>query len=168
MSDPYMELGQTFKASVAALRRLRGRENHCPGELSDAQYGVLFGLREGQELPVGEVAVAADLSPASGTEMLEALAAAGLVDRRRSERDRRVVLVSLTPRGRKLVEARRSVMEPKWRSALSGFSEAELRTATAVLDRIRAFFDERSAERDAAVEVGGSLAGATHAEAGPR
>jgi DNA-binding MarR family transcriptional regulator len=163
------ELARAFKGALAARRRLRGSENHASGELTDAQYGLLFGLREVDELSTGELAFAAELSPAAATEMLETLAAAGLVERRRSERDRRVVLVSLTDRGRNLVEARRAEFEPRWRAAFSQFSDAEIRSAAAVLDCVRDLFDElareRSAEADDAVEVRRPLARAAHAEA---
>ncbi|HUZ28051.1 MAG TPA: MarR family transcriptional regulator [Solirubrobacteraceae bacterium] len=164
------ELARAFKGTLAARNRARGRETHKPGELTDAQYSLLFGLRDPVELPTGELAFAADLSPASTTEMLEGLGAAGLVQRRRSEQDRRVVLVSLTARGRELVEARRAEFEPRWRAAFGEFSEAELRSAVAVLDQLRDFFDElsraRSAEADAPVEVGSALPRTTHAKAG--
>jgi DNA-binding MarR family transcriptional regulator len=168
-SDALEELGQAFKGALAARRRLRARETQFPGELTDAQYSLLFGLRARPELSTGELALAADLSPAAATEMLEGLAAAGLVERRRSERDRRVVLTSLSERGRALVEERRAQFEPRWRAAFADLSDAELRGAAAVLDRIRAFFDElarqRSGEADDAVEVRRPLAGAAHAEA---
>ena len=68
------QLGRSFKGAMAAVRRLRGRETRHPGELSDAQYGLLFGLREHSELSSSELALAADLSPATATEMLDALA----------------------------------------------------------------------------------------------
>lgn len=141
-TDATGELGRSFKAANAALRRLRGRERRRPDELSDAQYSLLFNLREHEALPSSELAHLADLSPASTTEMLDALAGHDLVQRARSERDRRVVLVSLTERGRAHVEERRARFEPRWRAAMSGFSDAELRTAAAVLDRLRALFDE--------------------------
>jgi DNA-binding MarR family transcriptional regulator len=163
-------LGRALKGAMAANRRMRGRETLVPGDLTFAQYGLLFGLRDCAELSTGELGFLAELSPAATTEMLEGLAAAGLVERRRSERDRRVVLVSLTDRGHQLVEERRALFEPRWRAALSEFSEADLRAAAAVFDRIRDLFDqfarERSAEADEPVEVGRPLPGAAHAEAG--
>jgi DNA-binding MarR family transcriptional regulator len=143
------ELGRAFKGALAAVRRLRGRESHAaaPGALSDAQYGVLFCLLESEQLSMSEVAVRADLSPASATEMLEALAQAGLVERTRSQRDRRVVLGTLTARGRELVEARRARFEPRFRAAMAPFTPEELRTAAAVLERLRAMFDDLADER---------------------
>jgi DNA-binding MarR family transcriptional regulator len=144
--DGATQLGQSFKRVTAAVRRLRGRETRCPGELSDAQYSLLFGLREESELSTRELAFLADLSPATTTEMLEALEAAGLVHRHRSQIDRRVVLTSLTDRGRDLVEERRARYEPRWRAALAEFTEVELLTAASVLERLREMFDELSTE----------------------
>jgi MarR family transcriptional regulator, organic hydroperoxide resistance regulator len=140
--DPLVCLSRSFKRAMAAVRRLRGRETRRPGELSDAQYGLLFGLRDHSELSSSELAVAADLSPATATEMLESLEAAGLVRRARSQRDRRVVLTSLTDRGRELVAERHARYEPRFRAAFAGFSEQELRAAAAVLDRMAEMFDD--------------------------
>ena len=88
----------TFKAAMAAVRRLRGRDTHRPGELSYAQYGLLFGLADGGERSASELAGLADVAPATATQMLDSLVAGGFVERSRSERDRRLVLVSLTAR----------------------------------------------------------------------
>jgi DNA-binding MarR family transcriptional regulator len=119
---------------MVAVRRLRGRDTHRPGEVSYAQCSLLFGLAERGELSASELAGLADVSPATATQMLD--------------RDRRVVLVSLTERGGKLVAARRARYEQLWAAALTGFSERELTTATAVLDRARAIFDEIASESE--------------------
>jgi DNA-binding MarR family transcriptional regulator len=90
---------------------------------------------------MSELALMADLSPATATVMLDGLATAGLVSRVRSERDRRVVLTALTEHGRELVEERHARFAPCWNAALAEFSEDELRTTAAVLDRLREMFD---------------------------
>ncbi|MBV8221440.1 MAG: MarR family transcriptional regulator [Solirubrobacterales bacterium] len=145
--DATDQVARSFKRALAALRRMRGRETHYPGELTDAQYSLLFCLRDQSQMSLRDLADAADLSPASVTEMLEGLAVAGLVDRQRSERDRRVVLTSLTDNGRVLVEERRARFEPRLRAALDPFSEDELVVAAAVLDRLRDMFEEVAEER---------------------
>jgi DNA-binding MarR family transcriptional regulator len=145
--DAAHEVTRAFKRAMAAVRRMRGRETHRPGELTDAQYGLLFCLRDQSEMSVRDLAYAADLSPASVTEMLEGLAAAGLVERRRSERDRRVVFTLLTDSGRSLVEERRARFEPRLRAALSEFGNEELVVAARVLERLRGLFDEVADER---------------------
>ena len=134
-------LGQSFKRATAAARRLRGRDTHRPGSLRHAQYQVLFDLLRGGELPAGELAAEADVSPASMTQMLDRLADAGLVERVRSDTDRRVVGARLTEAGRAVCEERRAALEPLWREMLAGFTANELHTATAVLDRLTAFFE---------------------------
>lgn len=146
--DAAQEVARSFKRAMAAVRRLRGRETNRPGELTDAQYSLLFCLRDQSQMSVRELAEAADLSPASVTEMLEGLTGAGLVRRQRSDRDRRVVLTSLTENGRGLVEDRRARFEPRFRAALEPFSEDELVIAASVLERLRDLFEEIGDERD--------------------
>jgi len=146
--DAAQQVARSFKRAMAAVRRLRGRETNRPGELTDAQYSLLFCLRDESQMSVRELAEAADLSPASVTEMLEGLAGAGLVDRHRSDRDRRVMLTSLTESGRGLVEDRRARFEPRLRAALEPFSEDELVIAASVLERLRDLFQEIGDERD--------------------
>jgi DNA-binding MarR family transcriptional regulator len=135
-------VGQSLAALLAAARRLRGRETHRSGQLSYAQYGLLFNLAEAAlELSSTELARQAALSPATVAQMLDGLEAAGLVVRRRAEHDKRVVLTSLTPRGAEVVAERRAQLDPCWRAMLSDFDEDELRHAAAVMERVGGFFD---------------------------
>jgi DNA-binding MarR family transcriptional regulator len=135
-------LGRAFKGTQAAVRRMRGRETHHPGELSYAQYGLLFALSDGEPRSSRELALAADVSPATAAEMLDSLAASGLVERTRSHDDKRIVLTSLTQRGKAVIEERHARYEPRWRAALAGFTQDELHTAARVLDALRHMFDE--------------------------
>jgi MarR family transcriptional regulator, organic hydroperoxide resistance regulator len=141
-TDPREQLGHAFKATMVAVRRLRGREAQGLGKLSYAQYSLLGSLSAEPELSASQLAAIADLSPATVTQMLDHLESDGLVTRVRSQLDKRVVLVALTSSGRKLVEERRARFEPRWQAALAEFSDAELLTAAAVLDRLRELFDE--------------------------
>lgn len=136
------QVGASFKRASAATRRLRGRETHRPGELSFAQYSLLFGLASGGAMSSRELAYAADLTPATVTQMLDGLEAAGLVERVRSPQDKRIVLTSLSERGRAVIDERRKRYEPLWTNALSDFSIEELGAASAVLERLAEMFDE--------------------------
>jgi DNA-binding MarR family transcriptional regulator len=134
-------VGQSFKRATAALRRLRGRDTHRPDGLSHAQYQVLFELLRGGELPAGALAAVAEVSPASMTQMLDRLAETGLVERVRSDEDRRVVGARLTTAGQAVCEERRAAIEPLWTEMLADFTAAELQTAAAVLDRLTDLFE---------------------------
>jgi DNA-binding MarR family transcriptional regulator len=137
------QLGRSFKTTMAAVRRLRGRETHRPGELSYAHYALLFSLADsGEALSVRELACAADLSPPTVTPMLDHLADMGLVARARSEIDKRVVRTSLTERGEAVIAARKARFEPRWRAALEEFDDHELAIASAVLAGLGAMFHE--------------------------
>jgi DNA-binding MarR family transcriptional regulator len=141
-AEPIDRVAGSFKAAMAAVRRLRGRETHRPGDLSYAQYSLLFGLAKGEALSARELGEMAELSPATVTQMLDHLASVGLVERSRSDVDKRIVLTSLTDRGRSVIEDRRSRIEPLWRAALGEFSDEELLAAAAVLDRLAGLFEE--------------------------
>ena len=138
--DPLARLGQAFKAAMGAVRRLRGRETHGLGKLSYAQYSLLFGLAAEPQMSGSRLACVADLAPATVTQMLDHLEADGLVERIRSQDDKRVVFVSLTPRGRELVEQRRAQVEPRWQAALAEFDDQQLLSAAAVLERLSELF----------------------------
>ena len=136
-------LADAFRATMREAIRLRGRDTHLGGaELSYAQLELLSELFKRGELPAGELAGAAGLSPGTVTQMLDHLAQAGHVERVRSPTDRRVVLSRLTPEGRALVTAKREAWEERWHRALDGVSEQDLAAATQVLRRLRTLFQD--------------------------
>jgi DNA-binding MarR family transcriptional regulator len=139
-------LRDSFRGILASLRRLKGRDTHRPGEPSFAQFHLLTALTEHDELSTGQLAAAADLSPATVTQMLDGLEAMELVQRSRSTTDRRVVTCSLTDRGRTLITEKRKRWEGYFRKELAEFSAEEIAITAAVLDRMRAMYDEIDAE----------------------
>jgi DNA-binding MarR family transcriptional regulator len=144
--DALDQLASAFKGAMVAIRRLRGRDTHRHDELSFAQYQLLFGLADRDELPAGELALSADLSPAATTQLLDTLATNGLVERNRSERDRRVVTCRLTPHGRELVNERRASFERRWQSALARFNAKDIATAAAVIQQLRTLYEDLDRE----------------------
>src|SRR3954451_24966856 len=94
---------------LGAERRLRARDQKCgPGELTQGQIRALFTIDTKGEATAGELAKAAELSPASVSSMLENLERDGIIERRRSDSDRRVVVVTLTSAGQELLERKRT------------------------------------------------------------
>lgn len=125
------------------MGRLRGRDTHLGGgELSLAQFELLIELQERGELPAGELAAAAQLTPATVTQMLEHLAACGHVERVRSPSDRRVVVTRLTRQGARRIEAKRAAWHGRWEEALADFEPDELRSAARVLERLAAMVED--------------------------
>lgn len=96
------------------------------------------GLSAGQELVVmrlfdGPPQSQADLTrwlgvePPTTAKMLARMEKAGLVQRERSETDRRLMLVSLTPAGRALLDRVSTVWDDLERVTTAGLSESEVR-----------------------------------------
>ena len=140
------ELGRAFRRVFRSLGRLRGRDTHLGGsELSHAQFELLIELYERGELPAGELAAAARLTPATVTQMLEHLADCGHVERARSNTDRRVVVSRLTRQGKRKIEAKRAAWQERWQAALEGMGPSELRAATRVLERLGDVFEDAPA-----------------------
>jgi DNA-binding MarR family transcriptional regulator len=126
----------------AAQRRLRGRDARLEGGLSYAHFPLLNALERKGELSAGQLATEASLTPATVTQMLETLANAGLVERNRSERDRRVVTTRLTAEGRRRVRDKQGKLLAKWADMLIGFDDRELEAAGRVIARLGEYFDD--------------------------
>jgi DNA-binding MarR family transcriptional regulator len=141
------ELGTAFKGAFRSLRSLRGRETHRGDEIGHAQFELLIELYASGPMHAGELAEAVSASAATVSGMLDGLSEAELIERTRSESDRRIVVIKLTRRGRRKVEARKAVWQRRWQEALEGLDDDELRVAARVLERIHGIFCEQ--QRDA-------------------
>jgi DNA-binding MarR family transcriptional regulator len=97
-------------------------------------------LRDG-ERTAGALAEAANCNPASTTAMLDQLELAGVIERRRDARDRRVCLVALTADGRRLVEEKRACSQRIWQDRFAGTAESDLEAAARAIRTIAAMLD---------------------------
>ncbi|HMJ32389.1 MAG TPA: MarR family transcriptional regulator [Baekduia sp.] len=132
-----------FIELLGAERRGRARDQKCgPGELTQTQIRALFKLDSAGESTAGDLAKAAELSPASVSAMLDHLERDGIVERSRSASDRRVVVVSLTASGRALLAEKRERWRARGREALAGVSQKDLHAAADVMRRMAAMLDD--------------------------
>jgi DNA-binding MarR family transcriptional regulator len=137
LAELRMAMGELFGAE----RRLRGREQQLPRDLTHSQLRALIVLEKAVEVTAGELAKSADLNPASVTAMLDQLEANGIVERRRGVQDRRVCMVSLTDIGRSIVEDKRATWQALWEAHLGDLSEQELSAALRVMRTMTALLD---------------------------
>lgn len=144
------ELRIALNQLLAADRRLRGRDHSRPGELTFAQLRTIAALGREREMTAGQLAKSAELTPATVTSILDQLENANIVERRRSTEDRRVCNVALTPEGWELLERKLSVWNGLWADRLSGFSDKEIETATAILHEVTGILDTVASSLDSA------------------
>jgi DNA-binding MarR family transcriptional regulator len=142
--EALVALREEFGCLLGAERRLRGRDQHrkVEGDLTVAQVRALFALDARKAATAGEIAEAAQLSPASVTGMLDELERDGIVRRERSEGDRRRVLVTLTDEGRTVLSRRRRRWLKRWEAAMEEVPERDLEAAAEVMRRIGGLLDE--------------------------
>jgi len=113
----------------AALRLLRSaRTADGVLDLDGPRASVLSVLVFAGPLPVTRLAELEQVSPPAITKTVAALESAGLALRTRSIDDRRVVLVSATPAGRRLLEHGRAARVRAVADLFASASPAQLRT----------------------------------------
>lgn len=121
------------------LRRRLALERHPENDLSLGQMAVLGLLLRRGELTIGELARLERVQPPSMTRTVSCLEELGHVARGPHESDGRVVVVTLTERGRSVVLADRSRRDA-WLAVqlahLTPDERAVLRRAAPILDRL--------------------------------
>jgi DNA-binding MarR family transcriptional regulator len=106
--------------------------------LSATQYNVLRILRGAPEgLPCGEIGSRMITRDPDITRLLDRLESRGLISRRRETRDRRTVLVWITPVGLKLLEKLDSPVHEAHRKQLGHMGKERLRALSELLEASR-------------------------------
>ncbi len=95
-----------FRYQIRRFLRF-SEETARAGGLEPQQYQLMLALKgmpENARNRIGEVAERLQIQHHSTVELVDRLARRGLIKRRRSETDRREVLLELTPRGDKMLQ----------------------------------------------------------------
>ncbi len=105
-------------------------------DLTNAQWIPLYKLYSGQASTVAELARVCNLDAGAMTRTLDRLEAKGLCKRVRSETDRRVVNIELTPAGTQAASDIPEILSGVQNAHLAGFSAEEFETLRTYLRRI--------------------------------
>ena len=106
--------------------------------LTDAQWKPLWMLQTGRATTAIELAREMDVDAGAITRMVDRLEAKGLIQRARSEFDRRVVQLVLTPAGAATAAQIPHVMASVNNDFLRGFSESEWKQMSKLIERMAA------------------------------
>jgi DNA-binding MarR family transcriptional regulator len=132
------ELGDLLRTTVAQLTR-RFRSERPAGELGDTALAVLSWLQRNGPHTLTELSEHDRVAPASMSQSVNRLTLAGYVIRTPDPRDRRKVLFSATPEGKRLAIAtreRRNTWLDGRLAALSPEDRVTLARAAALLGEI--------------------------------
>lgn len=121
-------------ASICSQRLDSNLERHG---VTRSEFAVLGALaRVDRPLRASEVVSTTLLSGASVTKIADSLAGRGLLERQKSERDGRVVLLALTDAGRAVVDTEMPRRLADDEAMIAGLTEAERATLAGLLRRI--------------------------------
>jgi DNA-binding MarR family transcriptional regulator len=122
---------------AAVDRELAADKRLAPLELSGAQWAVIASLAAGSE-PKSAADLCKGISYDAGamTRMLDRLESKGLLRRRRSAVDRRLVHLELTEEGRAAYPRMREISMTVANRFLHGFSRVEVRQLESLLTRM--------------------------------
>jgi MarR family transcriptional regulator, transcriptional regulator for hemolysin len=117
----------------ARLRRLGFGFNQVP---------VLASLRDGRALTQAELARLAGIEQPSMAQMLARMERDGLIQRTPDPKDARSRIISLTPATAERLPEAREIMLKSGNEALAGFTDHEVKTLTALLERLNQNLDQ--------------------------
>jgi DNA-binding MarR family transcriptional regulator len=111
-------------------------EDISPLPLTVTQFLVLKLMSRDGQHRAGEVARYMGISRPAATKNIDKLVRHGLIVRRRSHGDRRATLLSVSPRGRKLVQRYEETKRDRMQPLVDRFTDSDVEQLTALLRRI--------------------------------
>ena len=139
-----MDIFGNLRLCFTLLHRGGERRRHCHGGFRGRGRMLAF-LREHPGISQREMAESLGIRPPSASELLERLAAGGLVERRVNEADRRSLQVFLTEKGAKLADHVGRKRQREAAELLEGFSEAERAQLARLLEKLAVSLKKQTA-----------------------
>ena len=139
--DGEAELAARLRLVVTRLSR-RLRQQGEAG-ISASQLSALATVDRRGPITLGDLAAAERVQPPSMTRVVSNLEAAGLVDRRPSERDRRVARVRVTAAGRQLLERSRTRKDAYLARRLRTLDDVDRRSMMEVVGVLEQMLEDR-------------------------
>lgn len=145
-----------LRASELNSKRLMRETGLTPSQL------IFMQVLDGQgEQTAGYVAGHMGITQATATALLQKLEAAGMIHRRRGEKDRRQTLLSITEKGQKVLVAAPDAVHAEFQKHFSQLRDWEQMTLVAALERVADMLDpdheDAAAVFDHEIELSGEL-----------
>jgi len=132
--------GRLFELILAVKRQCQKSEEQIQEELglSQAEFNALIVLDDGQEISGCEFADRLALSPSRGSRVLDKLVTDGHVKARAGPDDRRTLVISLTPKGRRAKQRIIDHMEACERRICDGLDDGNVGQIKRALELLEA------------------------------
>ena len=130
-------LADAFRA-VSRRLRLRIQDALAPWDVTPSQSRALGVLTRHGAVRLGTLAEHLHIAPRSATEVVDALGAAGLVERRPDTADRRASLVALTARGEQVTAGIRAARAAEADDFFARIDDTDRAELARILEKLRA------------------------------
>ena len=142
--DGLVAVVDAWNEFFASVRRAKGRAARQHGtELTLPQFGILKPL-DGTSagVPIGELADRAEIAAPTASRMIDALEREGMIERQRSETDRRVTTITMTAKGHEMFAAKQGLIEARRDEMFRSLSAEERDHAARLLKRMAGLMEE--------------------------
>jgi DNA-binding MarR family transcriptional regulator len=140
------DFAEAFDAFARAVRRARGAPPIDTSKaLTLSQFALLEVLSTREYARVAELAGEAGVTPPTVTRILDALERREVIRRQRAADDRRAVTVTLTDRGRELLEGQQEWMRERRRAFVLSLPEEQRALVPPLLHGLAGLIDELAA-----------------------
>ena len=139
LDDPLVTTFGRLLEATHHLEDLLGRDLAASSDLPLTWFEVLLRLsrNDGGELTMGELSEQLALTTGGVTRLIDRMSAAGYVERRPCETDRRVQFTAITPAGRAVLAPALRGHVAALRELFADFSATDLARFDVLLDRLR-------------------------------
>jgi DNA-binding MarR family transcriptional regulator len=155
LSSPRIEAADRFHSAAIHALRYVAREDPASG-LSAARLSALSVLVFAGPKTLGELAAAEQVRPPTMTSIVRALEEAGFVRRAADDRDRRVVRLTATAKGRRVLQRARERRIATLAERLSHLDAHEIERVREAADLVELGLRRSSARPDPPARAGGS------------
>ncbi|MDT9027498.1 MarR family winged helix-turn-helix transcriptional regulator [Rossellomorea yichunensis] len=133
------------RASEVSVEIMKPRDE---GEINHGLMIFLFMIHSKREIKTSEISEHFGVTSGAATGIADKLENLGLIERHRSETDRRVVTLFLSEKGRKLVQDKKKEHVELYQYILHDFSEEELLNTIHMLNKISDKIDSYNSKED--------------------
>ena len=127
--------------------------------LTGPQLIVLQAIFPHEKIAINEIAKAVSLGPPTVTGILERLEQRGLVERRRGQRDKRKVYITVTPSARTLLKKAPPLLQQHFTEAFHRLADWEQAMILSSLQRVVALMNARNIDAAPILAEAGPLSG---------
>lgn len=124
-----------FKAFKVLKKRLNPKDEIY--NLTIGQMEILHFIKDKKQIPMKEVADFLGITPPSATSLINNLVISDILERKFDKIDRRVILLSITEKGKKIFEKAKKDRAVAFEKIVSGLTEEEKEILLRILKKIQ-------------------------------